>query len=295
MAKIIDKLRNIFSSHEENNPAKIISRIKDIDSPTESEQKRIENYQLATSIAVITTYIRSLSSESSVFAPISEIIGYLAVISLLLLILRILIVTLQPIWNPHIVSFADIYVIPILFAISFLGGSSTILYSIIDTPSIDGSSVLNSVAGILELLLIGRFNWIYFVVLFLVAAAYGVKSGNSMPAIDSGVPEVKFTYTSSAGDESLPLTIHNGLTESIAGEDIRIRVSSPEEVDVKIPGAFEEIGGREWSLLAPVKNEAHLQLEFYPADDSGVEEREVLLTVSYRGQEQSRHKISVEG
>lgn len=264
--------------------------------PDEDELRRAENFQLAITTVILSTYVSLSTSDTQIVIWDIDIAFPVSMAAFIFLIGKLGVSTLRPYYDHIWMKRVDFVLLPFFFAISFLAAISVLLLSLISLPDI------SLLAGIAErsisIFKQPIFMWLYILVILVTSVLYAWRTGTTMSVIRSGVPEIQTTFTSGESESSLPLRIENPASDSVSPQELEIEIHATEGVSVTVDGAHQ-IDEHIWQPLVPINPDGgamNLDLQFTRSESvTEISEEEVTVEVRLIDDVQQRHAIKLKG
>lgn len=264
--------------------------------PDEDELRRAENFQLAITTVILSTYVSLSTSDTQIVIWDIDIAFPVSMAAFIFLIGKLGISTLRPYYDHIWMERIDFVLLPFFFAISFLAAVSVFLLSLISLPDI--SLLVGIAERTISIFKQPIFMWLYILVILVASVLYAWRTGTTMSVIRSGVPEIQTTFTSGESESSLPLRIENPASDSVSPQDLEIEIHATEGVSVTVDGA-RQIDEHIWQPLVAINPDGgamNLELQFTRSESvTEISEEEVTVEVRLIDDVQQRHAIKLKG
>ncbi|WP_152421713.1 hypothetical protein [Halogeometricum pallidum] len=290
---ISDLIRRGESSEEAD---QILVKLRQI--PSKEDRTRVENLQLAVTTVIISVYLSSVSAGNPIF-PQGYPLRLVTVVPSLFLIGKLTLATLRPFYDNIWLKRVDFVLLPFLFAGSFLGSGGLLFATLVEIPTPVLGVILSQISEFVRAYLYkDRLINLYTLLIIVSSGWYAWRSGKSMSVIESGVPEVRFTFTSGSSDSSLPLRIENPTANQIDPTNVEIEIWTESGIEVTDIDGARRVNDRVWQPYMPIQPDAGMTLEMQIQRTEGrseISESSATVEVRLDGLVQQRHRVLLEG
>ncbi|MDZ5810356.1 hypothetical protein U4E84_03180 [Halorubrum sp. AD140] len=264
--------------------------------PGEDELRRAENFQLAITTVILSTYISLVTSDSQIIIGNSDLLFAVSLAAFVFLTGKLGVSTLRPYYDNLWMRRFDFVFLPFFFAVSFLAAISVFLLSLVSLP--DTVFLVEIAERITDFFKGPIFMGLYILILLVTSVWYAWRTGKKMSVIKSGVPEIQATFTSGESGSSLPLRVENPTSNLISPGDLKVEIHTSEGVSLTVDGA-RKVDDHIWEPFVPLNPDGgamNLDLQFTRSESANeISDEHVTVEVRLKNDVQQRHAIRLTG